>query len=264
MKTTALPMIAASIAVATSFPAPAQEAGKTELVEKRISLLAIGNPPEPRYVIREDRRHLLDTAAAESPPGEVMVREKSGETESFKGVPLGLNSPTGYITYKGERKLVLFREANGGDRSEFASLTLPELKGDLAVFLTRNRKNKSWESEPEIHYFDNSLEAFPKDSVRLINLSAVIARAQINDGRVFQIDAGRSAVVRIPRKDQGVLTYRIAGVAGDKVHPLIDTANTTMPDTRLNIIVYNCDSADARMVVDVASYFERPPVETPE
>ncbi|MEX1115302.1 MAG: hypothetical protein WEB53_08625 [Akkermansiaceae bacterium] len=261
MKILAISILATCVALLTAVSSQAQQ---VEKVEKRISLLAIGNPPQPRYLIRGDRRHLLDNAATEHPPAEVMVREKRGGKESFKGVPLGLNSPTGYITYHGERELVLFREDSGKDRLEFARLTLPDLTSDLAIFLLRNRKTKSWESEPDVHYFDNGLTAFPNDSVRLVNLSTIPVRTQINDGRFFQLEVGRSTVVRIPRQDQGVLTYRIAVLVDDKIHPLIDTSNTTMPDTRFNIIVYNSDSADSRMVVDVASYFERPPLKNPE
>jgi hypothetical protein len=251
-------VLATFVAVLVAVSTQAQQVEKVEPVEKRISLMTIGNPPQPRYMIRDDRRHLLDTAATEYPPAEVTVREKRGKDVSFKSVPLGLNSPTGYITYRGERNLVLFREDSGKERLEFASLTLPEHTGDMAIFLLRNRKSKSWEKEPDIHYFDNSLAAFPNDSVRLVNLSTIPVRAQINDGRVFQLDVGRSTVVNIPRKDQGILTYSIAAVVDDKIHSLIDTSNTTMPDTRFNIIVYNSDSADSRMVVDVTSYFERP------
>ncbi len=256
MKTILLPLFTTCLAVLTATQTPAQQPDR---VEARISLLAIGDPPQPRYVIRDDRRHLLDTAMAEHPPAEVVVREKRGDEESYKAVPLGLNSPTGTIPYRGERKLVLMREDSGGERSEFASLTLPELQNDFAIFLLRNRKAKSWAAAPDVHYFDNGLAAFPKDSVRLVNLSAIPIRAQINDGRVLQINVGRSTVVRIPRKDQGILNYRIAAVAKETIIPLIDTATTTMPDTRFNIIVYNSDSAHARMPVDIASYFERPP-----
>jgi hypothetical protein len=43
------------------------------------------------------------------------------------------------------------------------------------------------------------------------------------------------------------------------LYPLVDTATTTMPDTRFNLIVYNTDSGNPRTPVDIASYFERPP-----
>jgi hypothetical protein len=259
MKIHSLPLLTACLAVLTNVKAPAQI---PDHVETQISVLAIGDPPQPRYVIRNDRRHLLDTATAEHPPAEVLVREKRGEKESFKAVSLGLNSPTGYITYRGERKLVLMREDSGGERSEFASLTLPDLQNDLAIFVLRNRKAKSWAEAPDVHYFDNGLAAFPGDSVRLVNLSTLPIRAQINDGRVFQLAVGRSTVVRIPRKDQGILKYRIAAVANETIHPLIDTATTTMPDTRFNLIIYNSDST--RMPLDIASYFERPSRKIPE
>jgi hypothetical protein len=257
MKNHSLPLLSACFLFSGTAATPAQQ--PSDRVETRISVLAIGDPPQPRYVIRDDRRHLLDTAPAEHPPAEVVVREKRGEKESFKTIPLGLNSPTGYVTYRGERKLVLFREDHGGERGEFANITLPDLRNDLAVFLLRNRKTKSWAETPDIHYFDNGLVAFPKDSVRLVNLSTIPVRAQINQGGVFQLAAGRSSVVRIPHAHQGILSYRIAAVVGEQVHPLIDTATTTMPDARFNLIVYNSDSAHARMPVDIASYFERPP-----
>ena len=239
--------------------APHAVAEKPEEVKIRISLLAIGDPPQPRYAIRDDRRHLLDTPVSDYPPAEVLVREKRGDNESFKAVPLGLNSPTGYVSYRGERKLILFRNDQGPDRAEFASIDLPELRDDLTIFLVRNRSSKTWEHSPQVHAFDNGLAAFPNDSVRVINLSPVAVRAQINDGSVIEIAANRVSIVRIPRKDQGVLTYRMAAAHDGKVLPLIDTATTTMPDTRFNLVVYPSDSATARAPVNIASYFERPP-----
>jgi hypothetical protein len=255
MKHPLIPIASAVLAATISMAAHAQQA---ERVETRISLLAIGDPPQPRYEIRDDRRHLLETAAADYPPPQVVVREKNGEREAFKTVPLGLNTPTGYVTYRGERNLVLLREDEEGGRSEFASLTIPPLRNDLTIFLMRNRRSNSWAEAPDARFFDNGLEAFPNDSVRLINLSTVPIRAQVNDGRVRQINAGQSAVVRIPRSDQGVLSYRVAAVVEDEVFPLIDTATTTMPDTRFNLITYNSDGSDARMPVNITQYFERP------
>lgn len=258
MKFLPIAILAASFAALATAGA---QASKSEQTRKQISVLAIGDPPQPRYVIRDDRRHLLDTAPTDHPPMEILVREKRGANESFKTVPLGLNSPTGYITYRGEPKLVLFREDGGGEREEFADIALPDLRNDLTIFLLRNRKTKSWANSPAVHYFDNGLEAFPNDSVRIVNLSTVTIRAQVNDARVFQIEAGRSSIVRIPRRDQGVLSYRIAAVVDDKIHPLIDTATTTMPETRFNLITYNSDGTDAKMPVNIASYFERPIVQ---
>ena len=237
-------------------PSVAQEA---EEIQTRISLLAIGDPPQPRFEFRDDRRHLLETPASDSPPGEVLVRQKKGKEESFKAVPLGLNSPTGYITYRGERNLVLFREDADKKRSEFARIALPELRDDLTLLLLRNRASKSWEKEPMVYYFDNSLTAFPNDSVRVINLSSLAIRARINDGTAFDLAAGGHKIIGIPRKDQGILSYRIAAVADGTLFPLVDTATTTMPDTRFNLIVYATSPGNPRTPVDIASYFERPP-----
>jgi hypothetical protein len=256
-----LALLAVSFAALTSAEA---QTGKSELTKKRISVLAIGDPPQPRFVIRDDRRHLLDTAPSDHPPAEILVREKRGGNESFKAVPLGLNSPTGYITYRGEPKLVLLRENGSGERDEFANIALPDLRNDLTIFLLRNRTTKSWASSPSVHYFDNGLEAFPNDSVRLVNLSTVPIRAQINDARVFPLEVGRSTIVRIPRQDQGILSYRIAALVDEKVHPLIDTATTTMPETRFNLIIYNSDGDGAQRPVNIASYFERPLLEAAE
>lgn len=238
-----------------------EERGSSEI---RISLVAIGNPPQPRFEIRDDRRHLVDTPVSEYPPPEIVLRESRRNTERFRSVPLGLNAPTGTILYRGGRTLDLFRDDQGASRSGFVSLTLPETRNDLTVFLTRNRSSKSWEREPQAHYFDNGLSAFPNDSVRVINLSSVPIRTRINDGRVFQVRAGGSNVVRITRKDQGILAYQIAAVLGEEVFPLIDTATTAMPDTRFNLVVYNSDSSDARAPVDLTSYFERPLREDPD
>jgi hypothetical protein len=237
----------------------AAHADNAEKIETRISLLAIGDPPQPRYEIRGDRRHLLETAAADYPPPQVLVHEKNGKREAFKTVPLSLNTPTGYVTYRGERTLVLLREEPDSTRSEFASLILPPLRNDLTVLLLRDRRTKSWATPPEARFFDNGFEAFPNDSVRLINLSTVPIRAQVNDGSVRQIKAGQSVIIRIPRADQGILSYRIAALVENEVFPLIDTATTTMPDTRFNLITYNSDNAEIRTPVNIAQYFERPP-----
>lgn len=255
MKHYPLAFFAAGFVLLTSADA---ETGKSDPVEKHISVLAIGDPPQPRFVIRDDRRHLLDTAPSDHPPAEILVREKRGKNESFKTLPLGLNSPTGYITYRGERNLVLLRQDSGGDRSEFANIALPELRNDLTILLLRDRKTKSWATPPMVHYFDNGIEAFPNNSVRLVNLSTVPIRAQVNNDRVIQLNVGRSTIVPIPARDQGILSYRIAAVVDDKIHPLIDTATTTMPDNRFNLITYNSDGSDAQMPINIASYFERP------
>lgn len=235
---------------------PAQEA---EEVKTRISILAIGDPPQPRYIFRDDRRHLLETPVTEYPPAEVLVREKRGKAESFKPVPLGLNSPTGYITYRGEPTLLLFRQEETGGRSQFARIALPALRDDLTLFLLRNPDSKSWEREPKVYYFDNGLSAFPNDCARLINLSSFPVRASINQATPIEIISGGSKLVSIPRSEQGILTYRMAAMVEGQLYPLVDTATTTMPDTRFNLIVYNADSGDRRSPVNLTSYFERPP-----
>jgi hypothetical protein len=261
MKILPATLIASWFTAMAALPLPAQEDSE---IQTRISILAIGDPPQPRFEFRDDRRHLLETPVSEYPPAEVLVREKRGNKESFKAVQLGLNSPTGYITYRGERNLILFREDAGKTRSEFASIALPELRDDLTLLLLRNRGSKSWEKEPKVYYFDNSQAAFPNDSLRMINLSSVPIRARINEGTVFELAAGGKKVVRIPRTDQGIVGYQIAAVADGRLHPLIDTATTTMPDTRFNLIIYNSDSGNRRMPVDIASYFERPPLKDPQ
>jgi hypothetical protein len=259
MRIVSAPLCASLLTALAAFPSLAQEEEKAEEIQTRISLLAIGDPPQPRFEFRDDRRHLLETPAGDSPPGEVLVRQKKGKEEWFKAVPLGLNSPTGYITYRGEKNLVLFREDAEKRRSEFARIALPPLRDDLTLLLLRDRASKSWEKEPRVYYFDNSLSAFPNDSVRLINLSSVPVRARINEGTAFELAAGGHKIVGIPRKDQGILGYRIAAVVDGQLYPLVDTATTTMPDTRFNLIVYNTDSGNPRTPVDIASYFERPP-----
>jgi len=254
---TPFPTLLASILLIAGVPHALAE--KPDEVETRISLLAVGTPPLPYYEFRNGQRHVFDTANSEYPPAQVHVREKRGDNESFKPVSLGLNIPTGYITYRGQRKLVLFRDDEDAQKSVFASIDIPELRDDLTLILVRDRHSKSWEKPPQVHAFDNSLAAFPNDSVRLINLSPLAVRARINDGRVLEIAVNRSTVVRIPRKDQGILSYRIAAVHDGRIYPLIDTATTTMPDTRFNLVVYKSDSATARAPVDIASFFERPP-----
>ncbi|MFM7181399.1 MAG: hypothetical protein ACKO2G_08050 [Verrucomicrobiales bacterium] len=259
MRRFSVPFIASLLTALAAIPSLAQDGEKVEEVQTRISILAIGDAPQPRFEFRDDRRHLLETPAADSPPGEVLVRQKKGKEESFNAVPLGLNSPTGYITYRGERNLVLFREDAAKKRYEFARIALPEMRDDLTLLLLRNRTSKSWEKEPRVYYFDNGLGAFPNDSVRVINLSAVTVRARINEGTTFDLAAGGHKIIGIPRKDQGILSYRVAAVAEEKIFPLVDTATTTMPDTRFNLIVYATDSGNPRTPVDIASYFERPP-----
>ena len=259
-----LSLLITGLAFLAISPMLAQEAGEETEVQTRISILAIGDPPQPRFEFRDDRRHLLETPVSDYPPGEVLVRQMKGKEESFKAVPLGLNSPTGTITYRGERNLVLFREDAGKKRSEFARIALPQLRDDLTLLLLRDPASKSWEKEPRVYYFDNSLTAFPNDSVRVINLSSVAVRTRINEGTAFELAAGGHKVVGIPRKDQGILGYRIAAVADGQLFPLVDTATTTMPDTRFNLIVYNSDSGNRRSPVDIASYHERPPQKEPE
>lgn len=235
-----------------------------EEIETRISVLAIGDPPLPSYEMRDGLRHVFDTAVSEYPPAVIHVRQKGGDNGPFQPVSLGMNIPTGYITYRGERKLVLYREGKDAKKSEFTRIEIPKLRDDLTLLLVRDRASKSWDKAPRVHAFDNGFVAFPKDSVRVINLSSVPTRARINEQEVFQLAPGRSTVVRIPRADQGILSYRLAAVLGKELLPLADTATTTMPDTRFNLIIYNSDGLHARKPVNIAFYFERTPEVVPE
>lgn len=230
-----------------------------EEVQTRISVLAIGDPPLPRYEMRNDMRHVLETPAAEHPPGRLYVRNRDRDGESFKELTLGINIPMGYITYRGQRKLVLYRDDGDSGKTEFTSLELPELRDDLTVFLLRERRSRSWLQRPTVRYFDNSQAAFPNDSVRLINLSSVPVLASINGDQPRRLAAGRSVVVRIPRQEQGVLAYKVAAEIEEQLQPLLDSAITTMPDTRFNLVIYDSDGAHARSPVNIAFYFERTP-----
>lgn len=235
-----------------------------EEIETRISVVAIGDPPLPGYEMRGGLRHVFDTPVSEHPPSVIYVRQKGGDNGPFKPVSLGMNIPTGYITYRGERKLVLYGEGKDAEKSEFASIEIPELRDDLTIMFVRDHVSKSWDKAPRIHAFDNSLVAFPNDSVRVINLSRVPIRASINQDHVFQLAVGRSKVIRIPRVDQGILSYAAVAVVGKELLPLIDTATTTMPDTRFNLVIYDSDGAHARKPVNLTFYFERPPEVVPD
>ncbi|MES2922009.1 MAG: hypothetical protein V4819_10695 [Verrucomicrobiota bacterium] len=225
----------------------------------RISLLAIGDPPQPRFSIAADGRRFEDGPPADYPPGTVFVRDKSEKESDFKEISLGLNAATGYVTYKGESTLNLYRAKAEDAKNLYASLPIPQLNADMTIMLTRNASKKSWETEPKARFFDNSLTSFPLDSARFVNLSTVSIRVVVGSEPVFEILPGAARVVRLQRSEQGILSYRIAAALDGKIFPLADTATTYTPDTRINLVAYNADGEDRSQPVKIIRYFERPP-----
>ncbi|MEO5916321.1 MAG: hypothetical protein ABIS50_18935 [Luteolibacter sp.] len=225
----------------------------------RISLLAVGDPPQPHFDVTTEKRTLQETPASDYPPSKVFLRDRSEKEKAFKEVSLGLNAATGYVVYKGESTLNLYRGETGDEKGLYASLPIPELHADMTIMLTRNTSKKSWETDPKARFFDNSLTSFPQDSARYVNLSSVPIRVVNGKDPVFEIAPGGFRVVPLQRSEQGILAYRIAAAVDAKIFPIADTATTYTPDTRINLVAYNADGENKTQPVKVIRFFERPP-----
>lgn len=226
----------------------------------RISLVAVGDPPQPKFIVRGDKRELVENSAADYPPGKLLVKEKNSKGEKFKELTLGLNTPTGYVTYQGEPVMNLYRADQGAaPTTPYVSFPIPKLNVDMTILLTRDRRKDSWESGPIAKFLDNSLQSFPNDSVRYINLSAVPVRIVSGTEKIFELKPGEVKIINLPRSIQGVLSYKIAASVDGRIFPLSDSATTYTPDSRINLIAYNADGVDRAQLVKIARFFERPP-----
>jgi hypothetical protein len=228
------------------------DATKSDAPRPRISLIAVGDPPSPEYSIQDGKRVLGKTVEDDYPPSLLYVKDKS----EFKQVCLGLNFPAEPIRHPGGEHFVLF-ESKEEKKESFLRVAVPAANDDLTVFLVRNNATGSWRQKPVARVFRNGLDAFPLNSLRVLNFSRLQIKVNALQ-KAFSVDSKESRVIPLPPSEQGILPYKIAVEVEGKLFMVADTAITYPMNGRINLVAYESDGNDKRQPVRVLNYFELP------
>ena len=148
-------------------------------------------------------------------------------------------------------------EAKDDKKEGFVRVEIPEKDEDLTVFLTRNPATGSWRVRPTAHVMRNGLEAFPLNSVRVINFCRLPIKISTND-KVFELASQGTRVVPLEPSEQGILRYKVAVNSEGNLFIVADTATTYPMSGRINLVAYESDGKDKRQPVRVLNYFELP------
>lgn len=240
-------------ALAGSLPAqtPADSA-KPDSPRPRISLIAVGDPPSPEYSIADGKRVLGKTLEDDYPPSLLYMKDKS----EFKQVCLGLNFPTEPVRHPGGDSLVLFDSKNDKKES-FLRVEVPAVNEDLTVFLVRNSATRSWRQKPVAKVLRNGLEAFPLNSLRVINFSRLQIKVNAHQ-KAFAVEPKETRLVPLPPAEQGILPYKVAVEVDGKLFMVTDSAITYPMNGRINLVAYEADGKNKDQPIRVMNYFELP------
>jgi len=238
---------------------PAAPGGKPGGGGARISLVPIGDVPEPKYDLTPDgKRVFKETPESETPPLLLYYREGGKLTP----LNLGLNSPAATIRYDGAPELSLFATPKAG-AEPFIKVAIPATKEDTTVFMVRNPETKSWRKAPLVKVYENGLKSFPKNSLRILNFSKVPITFQAMKGEATDVPASTPAadvphLVPLPPAEQGILQYKITTRGEGAPVVIAETATTYPADARINLVAYDVDGDDKTKPVKIVVYFELP------
>lgn len=251
MRTAFIPLLSflAAITVMPAFgqapePAPAQTQAEKDK-SKKISLIAFGTPPMPRFVIKGGMRELVDIKDDGSFPPQVLFLQKGKEMIS---VPLALNSATKPFDLPATSStLELLRRTGSGEDARYHSFlnfgALPEFQ-DLTVLICRRSPKVSWHESPKIRILKNDLEAFPLRTIRAVNLSSAEVGIRV-EGIWTKIRSGASMLIPMNSgKDFVVYDAASQGKDGETIPLARSQTLRVLPEDRANLIFYDNDGID--------------------
>lgn len=251
MRTAIVPLLSFLIGVAvvpafgqTSEPIPAQTQTEKN-PSKKISLIALGTPPMPRFVIRNGMRELVDIKDDGSFPPQVLFLQKGKE---MIPVPLALNSATKPFDLPAPSSaLALLRRTGDGEEARYHTFldcgALPEFL-DLTILICRRSPKTSWHEFPKTRILKNDLGAFPLQTIRVVNLSSAEAGIRV-EGTWMKIHSGGSLLIPMSSgKDYVVYDAASQGKDGQAIPLARSQTLRLLPEDRANLIFYDNDGVD--------------------
>lgn len=234
-----------SICIAMAVPPAAPETTTSrEDAFTSVSLVAVGDPPDPRFKIANSRMKLQNVPEAEYPPTLLHV-PKPDEKDKTDMITLGLNLPGQQVKLKGTNSLRLMEAmVTGGETTykEWTTVKLPVMNEDLAVFLYRSSPGASWRNSPRAIVLRNGPQAFPAHHVRLINLSRKTLLFQLENAKTLSLGPMEFRVV--PAGQGEYYSYSVAYKEGDKLQIVARQQACCMrADSRINLVAYESDTA---------------------
>ncbi len=245
--------------------APAQQnegqPGRGDSAITRVSVIAIGDPPEPRMDIQGEFRVLVDVPESEYPPQRLFVPQRGSSREE---VFIGMNAPSSQFEYRGPSTLRLQERRERGEGnfsySDYADVNLAAPGQDSTIVLMRSRPGASWRSAPRSMVFRNDTESFPLGTARIFNFSSKPLIFRVGDGEPFGLNPRAVRVVPVSGE---IFLYSIAWLDNDEPQIIAqDHASAFQNGDRINLVAYDTDSnnPNARSEpIRFSTYFEFAP-----
>ena len=232
----------------------------------RVALVAVGDPPDPDFEIKNDRRYLKETATSEYPPTLLYVPKLKTQGKPDP-IVMGLNLPGRQLEIHGTNTLQLMEAVQTGDQisyKEWTTIKLPVVNEDLTAFLYRSKPGASWRDSPKVLVLNNSLVAFPPRHIRVVNLSNKVVAYQLDGAEPFAVQPSEFKILPTTKPDY--CSYSVAFSQGEEwVTIASHQAATLQGDARVNLVAYDTDSNSPRNTVPVRlqSFYELPPPPKP-
>lgn len=224
---------------------PTQVPSQKKEEPKKISLIALGSPPMPKFTIKDGKRQLEDMKDDGGYPPQALFVKNGKE---FAIVPIALNTATQAFNFpKTNTALELFRLKGEGEGAQYEAFlkfgALPEF-ANFTVLVCRKTPQSSWYDAPRTCLLKNDLEAFPLRSVRAVNLSSTAVGVRIA-GEWKKIGQGQTLLIPISGSDDFIV-YDALFVAKDgKNTPLARSqALRVLAEDRTNLVFYDNDGPE--------------------
>ena len=226
-----------------------------------VSLVAVGDPPEPRFMIAGSKMKLQSVPEAEYPPTMLYV-PKADEKGKKDLITLGLNLPGKQVKLKGTKSLCLMESIESGGETayrEWTTVKLPVMNEELAVFLYRSGPSSSWRKSPQSMVLRNGPLAFPARHFRLVNLSKRVLTFRIEDATAFSLQPMEVKV--LPAGQREYCSYSAAYKDGENLKIVAQQQACSMhADSRVTLVAYDSDTAakSGRPPVTLRRFYELP------
>ena len=164
-----------------------------------VSLIPVGTPSLVKWVKEGRSQKATQMNPGAQPPKNVyLVSGPKQDGKKEEALNFSLNIPTKRIPLQSQNWKLIQRVATEKDKTQskvYIEGSLPELKGDYSIFLSRKVGHKNWKN-PSYRILSDDVKRFPLGAVRILNISPFKILVTVDDANVGILAPGKSLVAK--------------------------------------------------------------------
>lgn len=221
----------------SSFSLHAQTKQDEEIAPLRtVTVIPVGRISDTYWIGEGANTKAVAVDPGATPPPRMFYKNSKGK---FEALNLLLNSNSTAVQINSP-SLEIYQQApseKGDKPTPFVNASIPTALGHYDVILWRSANKDDWEDAKHL-VVPSSLAAYPKNSIRLLNINPKPIRVQLGS-EAQDIPANSARIIRIAQKDLGKsLKSKIAYVDGKTWKFVFRSAVKIKDGERINIIIY--------------------------